>query len=539
MLDLALEPTDERARPVFKDRAGCEAWLQQLQLTNLHQAHGVLRLQLDEFNRFPMNGLDRLHTLEFLRETIVVIQDDYAKKLISKKLPLSSDELTIFVAIINLWKGLVTGYQRCLQNYFDGDKQLSDSVSLITQRCLRYTGLQIFEHLRNGYEFDTQLWLQLHSLFAFAEQQDILRKAVQDELHSPNHPSTCQAVWIKTLLASHSHPAELTRGQLQMLDRWLTQWSDVVEVNRRFAISEQDAPPLAVDLWSAHGLQAVKLISSSGEMRYLAMVPLSKLLRVKTILLQQGQIPQQLELGDVNSADCAEFLKTLHHYLCEENTDRQIDRHNATQLADLCFNVEGIYAHISFTPFRQPKKEVGTDRKEQTQIAAFGRVLTDSNRQNIVELGFSLESWHVENESMLGAKVLREEIKGERIGVHQIVAIRPSDANAFILGKVSWVVVTLSGQLRIGIQYFPGVAQAVSIQKKRLNTSLSDKAVAALLLPAVPTLKTPASLIVPRDFFQPNHLAEITELDNKTQSIKMGFSVVKGIDFERISFSPE
>jgi hypothetical protein len=156
-----------------------------------------------------------------------------------------------------------------------------------------------------------------------------------------------------------------------------------------------------------------------------------------------------------------------------------------------------------------------------------------------VELGFSLESWHVENESMLGAKVLREEIKGERIGVHQIVAIRPSDANAFILGKVSWVVVTLSGQLRIGIQYFPGVAQAVSIQKKRLNTSLSDKAVAALLLPAVPTLKTPASLIVPRDFFQPNHLAEITELDNKTQSIKMGFSVVKGIDFERISFSPE
>jgi hypothetical protein len=274
-------------------------------------------------------------------------------------------------------------------------------------------------------------------------------------------------------------------------------------------------------------------------MRYLAMVPLSKLLRVKTILLQQGQIPQQLELGDVNSADCAEFLKTLHHYLCEENTSRQTDRHKTAHLADLCFNIEGIYAHISLTPFRQPKKEIGADRMEQKQIAAFGRVLTDSNRQHIVDQGFSLESWHIENESMLGAKLLREETKGERIGVHQIVAIRPSDANAFILGKVSWVVVTLSGQLRMGIQYFPGVAQPVSIQKKGLNTTLSDKAVAALLLPAVPALKTPASIIVPRDFFQPNHLAEIIELDNKTQSIKMGFSVVKGIDFERISFSPE
>jgi len=509
-----------------------------LQLTNLHQAHGVLRLQLDELNRFPMRGIDRLETLECLRETIVIIQDDYAKKLISKKLPFSTDEFTIFVAIINLWKGLVTGYQRCLQAYFAGDQQLADSLVLLSQRCLRYTGLQIFEHLRNGYEFDTQLWHQLHSLFVFAEEQDFLREAVQDELHSPGHPSTCQAVWVKTLLASHAHPAELTRGQLQMLDRWLTQWSDVIEVSRRFAISEQDAPPLSVDLWSAHGLQAVKLISSSGEMRYLSMVPLSKLLRVKTILLQQGQIPQQLELGNVNSFDCTEFLKTLHHYLCEENTDRQSDRYITIQLADLCFSIEGIYAHISSTPFRQPKQEIGSDRMEQKQIAAFGRVLTDSNRQNIVEQGFPLENWHIENESLFGAKVLREDIKGERIGVHQVVAIRPKDAATFILGKVSWVVVTLSGQLRMGIQYFPGLAQVVSVQKKGLNTTLSDKAVAALLLPAVPDLKTPASLVVPRNFFQPNHLAEITELDNKIQSIKLGFSVIKGIDFERISFSP-
>jgi hypothetical protein len=273
-------------------------------------------------------------------------------------------------------------------------------------------------------------------------------------------------------------------------------------------------------------------------MRYLGMVPLSKLLRVKTILLQQGQIPQQLELGDVNSSDCAEFLKSLHHYLCEENTDRQSDRQNSTQLADLCLSIEGIYAHISLTPFRQPKQEIGSDRMEQKQIAAFGRVLTDNNRQNTVELSFPLESWHIENESLFGAKVLREENKGERIGVHQVVAIRPKDTSTFILGKVSWVVVTLSGQLRMGIQYFPGVAQPVSVQKKGLNTTLTDKAVAALLLPPVPALNTPPSLIVPRNFFQANYLADITELDNKIQSIKMGFSVLKGIDFELISFTP-
>ncbi len=250
MLDLSLEPTDGLARPAFKDEAGCRTWLQQLQLTNLHQAHSILRLQLDEFNRYPMCGSERLYALELLRETIVPVQADYAKKLLSKKLPFSADELPIFVAIIGLWQSLATGYRRCLQAFIAGDKQLAESGALLTQRCQRYGGLQLLEYLRNGYEFDTQLWQQLHALFVFAEQCGFQRKTVSDELHSPNHPSTCQAVWVKTLLASHARPSELTRAQLQLLDDWLNRWSDDIEIDHQCKISAEDAPPLAVDLSS-------------------------------------------------------------------------------------------------------------------------------------------------------------------------------------------------------------------------------------------------------------------------------------------------
>jgi len=537
MLDLNLEPTDPRALPAFTDKPSCETWVQQLQLTNLHQAHGTLRSQLDEFNLYPMSGLERLNTLEFLSETLLLVQADYAKKLISKKLPFSDDEMTVFVAIITLWRGMLKGYQRCLEACLAGDKQLEKSVALLTQRCLRYIGLQIFEHQRNGYEFDANLWQQLHALYFFAEQHKFQQQSVIDALHSPHHASSCQSVWVKALLSSHAHPNELSRGQLQMLDRWLNEWSKAIEVSLRFTINAEDAPPLAVDLWSSQGLQNIKLISSPAEMRYLAMMPLSKLLRVKTILLQQGQSPQQLELGDCNSADCAEFLNKLHQYLCEANPNRQSERHTVAQTADLCFSIEGIYAHISLKPFRQSNREVGADTMSLKQLASFGRVLSDTNRQKIVELGFNLESWLIQNESISGAKVLREEREGERIGAHQIVALQAGDANGFMLGKVSWLVVTVSGQLRMGIQYFPGRAQPISIQKMGLNSSLTDKAVAALLLPAVPAFKTPASLIVPRDFFQPNHLADIIGLDEKHQTVKLGFSVIKGFDFERVSFT--
>jgi len=62
-------------------------------------------------------------------------------------------------------------------------------------------------------------------------------------------------------------------------------------------MSKEDAPPLAVDLAGTQPLQSIQHARNADSMRYLAMVPLSKLIRVKTILLQQGQSPQQVEIG--------------------------------------------------------------------------------------------------------------------------------------------------------------------------------------------------------------------------------------------------
>ena len=124
MLTLPLEPTDDRANPLFKDAVSCERWLSQLQLTNLQLAHSLLLTQVNELNRFPMRGLERLNTLEKLRETIHYVQMDYARKLIAKPLPLNESELIIFFAIVQLWQAMALGYQRCLQAYLAGDKQL-------------------------------------------------------------------------------------------------------------------------------------------------------------------------------------------------------------------------------------------------------------------------------------------------------------------------------------------------------------------------------------------------------------------------------
>ena len=105
------------------------------------------------------------------------------------------------------------------------------------------------------------------------------------------------------------------------------------------------------------------------------MVPLSKLLRVKTILLQQGQTPQQAGLCDhCSSHDCIELLVFLHQSWCEDTNARFGARHPVAQNAQLYYKLEGIYAHLSGKLFKQPKQDSTLGSTALKQIETFGRV---------------------------------------------------------------------------------------------------------------------------------------------------------------------
>jgi hypothetical protein len=514
MLSLPPEPAGDIADPAFKDAAGCAEWLEQLQLTNLQLAHSLLLTQTDRLNRYPMHGLERLGTLEQLRETVHHVQHDYAQKLVAKPLPLNQNELLVFDAIVHLWQAMLTGYQHCLQACMAGDSQLAGHGALLCQRCLLYGGQAIFEHLRTGYEFDPKLWQQLHALYAFAEKRKLQLEEIPDALHSAplhgSHPrSSCQAVYIKTMLACYARPAELTRSQLHRLENWLAQWSSTVSLEHSYTTSKGDAQPLALDLGSTRGLRPVQLVKHSEHMRYLATVPLSKLLRVKTILLQQGKSPQQLELGDYNRDDCIELLLFLHQCWCENRNTRTEARNPVSKRALLCFDPKIIHAQLS------------------------GKY-SDIERKGT---GMPVGTWHVLNESILGSQLISEGTPGGRLSLNQLVALRMDDAGDFTLGTTAWTNVTRTGQLRIGVRHLPGTVFAVYLRAGDADLTVPGDTIPAFLLQAVPALNIPPSLIIPRDWFKAGRLIDIKHHNGEMQDARLGFSVERGIDYERVSFT--
>lgn len=509
MLTLPLEPTDDRADPIFKDAASCAQWLGQLQLTNLQLAHSKLLSQINELNCYPMRGLERLNTLELLRDTVEHVQEDLAKKLIEKPLPLSESERLIFLSIVQLWQAMVTGYQRGLQACIAGDKSLVKHGALLCQRCLHYSGLAILEHLRTGYKSGPMPWHQLHELYAYAEQQGLH----QTQVPLSDQQTSCLSSYVKTLLSCYANPAQMTRWQLQQMNRWLSVWSDTVTVNRSYPQSRNDAQPLAVELPGAQGLQHVEGLPHHDEMRYLAMVPLSKLIRVKTILLQQGQTPLQVGLGNhTDRHACLELLTILHSRWCERR--RSIARRSFPIQTQLCCKPESIFAHLSGAPF-QPHRIDG--------LAVEGH----TTEQRV------LENWQIENESIMGAGLTRSDSSGVRLGCKQLVALKFRDAP--LLGSTVWVNVAQNGTLQMGVKYLPGRPEPIRIRASGINPS--NQVAPAFMLPALPSLKTPASLVIPRDWFQAKRVIEVSHQDGNVLIVRLGFSVERGLDYERVSFT--
>ncbi len=510
MLILSLEPTDKDANPAFKNVSTCKKWLKQLQYTNLSATQALLREQLAEFDRYPMRGLERLEVLELLRETVHGLQSDCGQRIAGKPLPLSDVEMTTLVSITGLWQSMAVGYYRCLTAFDEGDKQLKPYGALLCHRCLMYSGKQIFEYLRAGYEFDGEQWRQFHSIYFFVEESGLLNEQVEDEFGDHGRLTSCRFIYLKMLFACHARAQELSPHQQELLDRWLLQWMDTPTIERTCTVSRGDAPPLAIDPDSTFGLQPLRQeLLGKPNVRYLPMVPMSKLLRVKTILLQQGQTPEQVGLGgDGDRIDCIALLSHLHKQWCEPHT-RQAERQGSTQEMLLRYGVEDIYSWIAPQSF---------DR--------------DRMAYEIPQ-----EAWRAEDVSILGARLKRIRKEGVRIGINRIIAVRVG--NAYQVACTVWVSVTRTGDLHMGIRFLPGAVTPVVVRAAVRPGEPPGKLAPGLLLSAVPNLGIPPSLLMPRNIYQLERMAELAMPAGEKQRIKLKYSVEKGVDYERASFVSE
>jgi len=527
------------ASPEFIDAASCTTWLESVPLANVSAAQSQLLTQLEEFNRFPTKATTRLDTLEAVREAVNFVQIEQAKRFSNRALPMLEAEDAVFEDTTDLWEQMRLGYARCLDAASAGEPGMRSQAGLVCQRMLAYAGLKMFHHYRAYREVPGRDWHALHRGYAKAEELGVAEEAVKDFLNRDVQETSPRIAYLRALMMGLANPNEQSQRQLTFVAFLLERWGEKVDVSRqplKGGNGDEALGPLVIDLAGDRCPERIESVEHApkGEVRFLDTRRLAKSLRNRIALLRKGESPAKLMLGeDCVQPSCEQMLVFLYRQWCQAKLTRA-DRRRATDSAQVCNEVSAIHYYIGGRVFRQPGEQKELSQKEREEIATFGRVSTRDEDDYSVAQGILLETWHVENETAQGLRIVRRAgERGRRYAHGQLVCIRLADVQSFMLAQVRWLMSSQAGDLYAGVQRLAGLPAAVAVRPTGLN-AMKEKFVQALTLTGMPKINVPPTLVLPSGWYKPKRVVEVF-VDAPLQ-VRLTAMIERGVDFERVTY---
>ena len=525
------EPGTEQP-PAFASARACRDWLSVQPLANAAQAQALLLRQINLLNRHAVGAAERLKILELLRDPIAFAQTESARKFAGRPLPLAAAEQAGLDANRSLWQAVQAGYLLCLRACLEGDTDVLPHASMAAQRAIGALRAELIDIYRAPSDPPASLWQTLHSIYAAAEKLKAETHPVSDTLQSEHPASSVAADYAQTLLLHRASPFELSSRQLLQAERWLQRWGGKVAVLGG-PPAEPKVPPLIVDL--AGDRPEVSLPHLEGELRWLDLSDLSRSVKKRIVRLQRGDAPASLGLGeDCVQPSCENLLKHLYQYWFKGGAARLHPRHSGDGNCRLVTGLDAIHYYLSGKIFRQPGHGSSLSKQQAEEIATFGRVATRHEDDYSQMHGYAVEEWQVLDESAAGLRLARPlRQAGGRIGGGQLAAISPGGARGFLLAVARWSRIAGGTELQAGLNILPGIPLPVALRGTGLSAA-NEKYRQGFVLPAVPALKEPETVIVPAGWFRSGRIIEL--YGESSRQIRLTKALDRGSDFERATF---
>lgn len=518
-------------RPAFVTVAECHQWLAQTPLTNPVQALAHFLRQIHLLNRHPVEAGERLAILEALRKPLFLVQEEAARRFVGKPLPLSPSEHAAFDEAQEVWQALFTGYRHCLEADLPGETR-----AMVVERALTALAAMQFNAYRAGFGLPAGHWRSLHGLYLAAEQAGVEEAPVEDPLLMGRAPTSVRGVWAEALLLQTTGPHELPLRHLVWVARWARRWAAKIAVGTSPPPAGK-AVPLCVDL--AADDPAGYGLTEPADARWLDTTELRQSLKRRLVGLEEGRSPIEMQLGDdCWQPACGQVLKHVYQRWCKGGAPRRHARQTVNGGCEIIGGTDAIHYFLSGrVPFRQPGfADDDALRRERDELATFGRVARPRLDGYAEEHGYRIEAWDVIDESHAGVLAARPHgTEGGRIAQGQIVAIRPRDAQHFLLATVRWGRVAEDGGLQAGIQLLPGRPEPIAARAADLAAQ-HEPYRPAFLLPAIAALGQAATIVLPPGTFRGGRVIDIA--GGSLPRIRLVQLVDRGPDFDRASFEP-
>lgn len=517
------------------DAKRCAEWLSSLPRTNTLQVSQAIAALLETLDGAAVFPLQNLEILETLRHTLVYAQDENAAKYRFKPLPFGVAERAMFEHVTGLWQMLHQAYANALHAAADTACETHSHFALICQRAIAYTALTMREFVLARQQIPRTLWRQLHTYFEIAHASSIAETRVRDSESATAPHSSCHEAYVQALLFDLAQPYSLKSRDSQLVFQFAGKWAKKVELVPVGSGEETqgESGRLHVNLTSNRGA-ARKGSKREGQVLKLNRSALSKNIRKRIQLIDEGTSAGDPELDDMPKLAAQEMLSMLHRHWCESGNERGYQRRPSADPIDVCSGFEAMHYFVSGNVFVQPEHVRTYSRKDHDEIHTFREMVSPSQQAHgASNIGLYTERWNALDQAPTGFRLERRG-HGARFSQHQLIAVRPAGAQNYLLCEVCWLMETDDGALQMGLQAMPGVPHALAIRAGGQKTSSSEAYTRAFIMPSNPAIGTVSSLVLPSGWYQADRVIEIYSEGHAT--VRLLDLLERGVDFDRATF---
>jgi hypothetical protein len=524
------QPAAERDAPslAFADADGAKRWAKSLMVTGVGPLYEAIHGQLRAVSKAAFTPRERATIAEIMRDQVSYLHTELARRFAGKPQPGAERELEAANQAVALWHALWEQYSACLKPLLEGDAELQGVKAKLLQRGL-YVGKQlVLVHALARRAVPPALWQELHAYYRLTEMLDCSVTAVSDEMTPHAVGISCYSTYCHALLLGLADPYAMSIRQIELTDRWLSQWARKV-----FPYAQQretEGPIMLIDLDGNAGASLVGAAprDPSRSLRFGYPGKLATSVRGRLKRLAAGATPAELQLGHDTSVDsCSALLSYLdaHWYqLPRRNPDMQ----RAWQEL-VTGGVPAAYFRVGGRTFDR-QDPLGRLTFQGAQYLQTLGALTDYDRfREDAEKNWPWERWQG-TADWRGAVLARNDHGSYRWFLDQLVVAR--DDERMRMGHVTRVSLDPQGEFAISLAFWPGTPKSLAIRPMSL-TYVEEPLMPALLLSETP--EEGGTLIVPPRTFNPGRMFRSMD-PGPERKFRLTKLVQRGGDFERVAF---
>jgi cyclic-di-GMP-binding protein len=448
-------------------------WMQDLPAGDIYTAQEQVVQSLIQFNHAGLAmSKERLQVLMHLDDQARDMQYSLCVQYLRNPRMSKVIESRLWTAIHAFYWEITRGYHAFLMDFVanPGGSKVQPAIPLITARAVRGFA-DIFKWRYFRYErVEEKLWQRLHNLYRISEFDSFQNNRFK--LYPGDaKASSCMEEYLQALLLSPLGAGSLTPKQIEMVDHWLDNWSDLTSLETRY---EPGKHFLYVDAAKAQGLRRIREdLITEPSFRYLSVERLLEHLDQAERALKSGTLPASLGLGEeFRLPDGYDLLNYVSNEWSPTNErERRLSPRQATDgrcevvhdLSNICSLLRAEHQIATGT---SPNTTLSPEEILDIKLYGFVTERTKFALSQRLPGGHdvSVEQWPMYDRSENGMGIMLKGEDSDWVKVGKLLALRLDPAHSWLIGVVRRITRMPDDMRRIGVQMLDSMPILIQLE---------------------------------------------------------------------------